>query len=609
MWCVVRSPFGSLAQVLSGLRFRLLLLVVLVCAPLVALIVHTAGEDRRRAVSNWQTRAEEMSQQAQREDEGLVSATRQLLLATAESSAVHSLNSRRCKKFLAEEKTSYPRYANLGVLKTNGEVIASVFPLASASSPKDQGYFRRAIQTHAFASGDFPANSVRGTPTVGFGYPVLDHAGRTLALVFAELNRPWTGLSGFDFAPPLPAGATWTEIDSQGRMLIRYPTDADWFGQPLPERALLPTLLNRSAGVIEQTNPKGMASVYAFKARPSQLAAGPVISILGTPKQVLFAEADRLLRRNLTWLGVAAGLALALGWGGSRVLVLRPVKALVRSTARLAAGDLTVRTGLPHSRDELGQLTLAFDQMVQALEQRELERQRASQKLQVLSHRLVEVQESERRHIARELHDEIGQNLTAAEMNLQAALKLPANPALERRLEQSIKAVEQVLEQVHDLSLSLRPSMLDDLGLEPTLRSYTHRQAELTGLKAEFQPADLDRRLDAVIETECFRIAQEALTNVVRHSQAKAVTVELSRKNGHLHLAVRDNGIGFDVSTLREQAVLGASLGLLSMEERAALAGGGLRFNSAPGKGTEVIAWFPLKWRAVPDLQKADEGE
>lgn len=151
--------------------------------------------------------------------------------------------------------------------------------------------------------------------------------------------------------------------------------------------------------------------------------------------------------------------------------------------------------------------------------------------------------------------------------------------------------------------------MLDDLGLEPTLRSYTHRQAELTGLKAEFQPADLDRRLDAVIETECFRIAQEALTNVVRHSQAKAVTVQLSRKNGHLHLAVRDNGIGFDVSTLREQAVLGASLGLLSMEERAALAGGGLRFNSAPGKGTEVIAWFPLKWRAVPDSQKADERE
>jgi signal transduction histidine kinase len=533
----------------------------------------------------------------------MVSATRQLLLATAESSAAHSLNARRCRKFLAGEIASYPRYTNLGVLKTNGEVVATALTALGATSHRDQSYFRRALENRAFAVGDFSPNS----ESVGFGYPVLDDSGRPLAVVFAELRRPWAGLSGSDLGPALPQGATWTEIDTQGRILTRYPANTAWFGQTLPERTLVPPVFDRPSGVIEKPDAKGVPYVYAFNARPSQLASGTVVSILGTPRQVLFGDADRLLRRNMTWLGIAATVALILGWGGSRVLVLQPVKALVRSTARLAAGDLTVRTGLPHSRDELGQLTLAFDQMVQALEQREMERQRASQKLQVLSHRLVEVQESERRHIARELHDEIGQNLTAAEMNLQAALQLPANPALERRLEQSIKAVEQVLEQVHDLSLSLRPSMLDDLGLEPTLRSYTHRQAELTGLKAEFQPANLERRLDPVIETECFRIAQEALTNVVRHAQAQSVIVELTRKNGHLHLAVRDNGIGFNVSALREEAVRGASLGLLSMEERAALAGGGLQFNSAPGRGTEVLAWFPLKWRATPETEKADE--
>ena len=603
----MRSLFGLIAQVLSGLRFRLLLLVVLVCAPLVALMLHTAGEDRRRAVSEWAKRAAELSQQAQHDEQGLVSATRQLLLATAESSAVHSLSSRRCRKFLIEELNSYPRYSNLGVLKTNGELLASAVNIPSASSPQHEGYFRRALQLQAFAVGDFPANSATGRPAIGFGYPVLDRASRPFAVVFAELDRPWAGRSGLAFAAPLPQGATWTEIDSRGRMLMRYPEDTDWFGQPLPERSLLLPVFSAISGGIEQLDAKGIPCFYAFYSRPSQLAGGNVVSILGIPKHTLFAEADRLLRRNLTWLGIAAAVALILGWGGSRVLVLQPVKALVRSTAKLAAGDLTVRTGLPHSRDELGQLTLAFDQMVQALEQRELERQRASQKLQVLSHRLVEVQESERRHIARELHDEIGQSLTAAEMNLQAALQLPANPALERRLEQSIKAVEQVLEQVHDLSLSLRPSMLDDLGLEPTLRSYTNRQAELTGIKADFQPAHLEGRLDPVIETECFRIAQEALTNVVRHSQARAVKVELSRKNGHLHLTVRDNGIGFDVSSLREQAVRGASLGLLSMEERAALAGGGLRFNSALGQGTEVQAWFPLKWRSASETEKTND--
>ena len=207
------------------------------------------------------------------------------------------------------------------------------------------------------------------------------------------------------------------------------------------------------------------------------------------------------------------------------------------------------------------------------------------------------MQESERRQIARELHDEIGQSLTAAEMNLQAALRAPRAPALERRLEDSIQAVERVLEQVHDLSLNLRPSMLDDLGLEPALRWYTQRQAALAGLEAEFRAEPLEARLDTVVETECFRIAQEAMTNVVRHAQATTLRVELRHAEGRLHLTVRDNGVGFDVPALRDAAMRGASLGLLSMEERATLTGGGLEFNCLPGQGTEIHAWFPLRWR------------
>jgi PAS domain S-box-containing protein len=219
-------------------------------------------------------------------------------------------------------------------------------------------------------------------------------------------------------------------------------------------------------------------------------------------------------------------------------------------------------------------------------------------KLQTLSRRLVEAQETERRHISRELHDEIGQALTVAQLNLQAVLQSPGAEAMARRLTESLDAVERVLEQVHDISLNLRPSMLDDLGLEPALRWYTNRQAALAGLTAEFATEALERRLDPAIETECFRIAQEALTNVVRHAQAHKVTVELHTSEGRLHLGVHDDGVGFEVAAVREQAVRGASLGLLSMEERAALAGGGLEFKSSPGQGTDVHAWFPLKWQA-----------
>jgi signal transduction histidine kinase len=275
----------------------------------------------------------------------------------------------------------------------------------------------------------------------------------------------------------------------------------------------------------------------------------------------------------------------------------------VNFSARLAAGDHSARTGLPRARDELRQLTCAFDQMAEALQRREAERQQAEgklkesrQRLQVLSRRLVEVQETERRHLARELHDQIGQALTVAELNLQALLQSPGIDGLAPRLKQSLEVVDRVLEQVHDLSLNLRPSMLDDLGLEPALRWYTDRQAMLAGLQAEVRADPLEQRLDPMIETECFRVAQEALTNVVKHAKAHTVTVELTRSDGQFHLWVRDDGVGFDVASVRDQAMRGVSLGVLSMEERATLAGGGLQYHATPGQGTEVHAWFPLKW-------------
>ena len=163
-------------------------------------------------------------------------------------------------------------------------------------------------------------------------------------------------------------------------------------------------------------------------------------------------------------------------------------------------------------------------------------------------------------------------------------------------MNESLTAVERVLEQVQDISLNLHPSLLDDLGLEPTLRWLTKRQAALGRLRAKVRVDPLEQRLDPIIETQCFRIVQEALTNVLKHAKARAVTVAVSQDGGQLNLSVRDDGIGFEVDSVREKAVRGASLGLLGMEERATLAGGGLQYHSTPGQGTEVHAWFPLKW-------------
>jgi PAS domain S-box-containing protein len=220
-------------------------------------------------------------------------------------------------------------------------------------------------------------------------------------------------------------------------------------------------------------------------------------------------------------------------------------------------------------------------------------------RLEALSRQLLQTQELERRHLARELHDEIGQTMTAIKLNLQAARRLCPGPLEEEqrrtvtaRIDESIAIVDRTIGEVRNLSLDLRPSLLDDLGLVPALRWYVERQAARAGFAAEVD-ADLDERLPPDLETACFRVVQEAITNAARHGHAQQVSVMLCRENGCLELAVRDDGAGFDVAAARERAARGDSLGLLGMQERVRLAGGTIDIRSAPGQGTEIRITLP----------------
>lgn len=217
-------------------------------------------------------------------------------------------------------------------------------------------------------------------------------------------------------------------------------------------------------------------------------------------------------------------------------------------------------------------------------------------RLQMLSQELLEVQEAERRHISRELHDEVGQVLTAIKVNLQAAQKLAISDSIRPHIDESISAVERTLDQVRNLSLDLRPSMLDDLGVVAAVRWYLDRQASRAGFQAHFN-ADIPKvRLNPELETTCFRIVQEAITNAVRHAQAQNVWVSLVQCNpNELELLIKDDGVGFDVGTVMQRSAGDMSLGILGMHERAELIGGNLKVNSDPQKGTEIQAIFPIE--------------
>ena len=235
-------------------------------------------------------------------------------------------------------------------------------------------------------------------------------------------------------------------------------------------------------------------------------------------------------------------------------------------------------------------------------QQAEAALQAAHQRLQALSRHLVEVQEAERRHLARELHDEIGQGLTAFKMNLQGLQSAPDLATQQRLAQQGIDFVDHLLEEVRTLSLKLRPPMLDDLGLQPALRWLVNQASREGGFKTRLTVDPALLRLNPALETACFRVIQEALTNAVRHAGASEVDITVRLERDALRLSVQDNGRGFDYAAARRRAETGLSLGLMTMEERASLVGGRLECHSAAGVGTELAAVFPVHSETASEL-------
>lgn len=276
-------------------------------------------------------------------------------------------------------------------------------------------------------------------------------------------------------------------------------------------------------------------------------------------------------------LAEAVGLhdAIALPVRAGNVLAI-----LAFYSDRISSRDPDLRTTLESVASQIGQF---------------LERMRAADQLRQYAQQLMHAQEQERARIARELHDEIGQALALVKMNVRSVHDITDTTSVSPRLAQSLGIIEETLQRVRRLALDLRPSMLDDLGLVATLQWYIERQVEWgewdISIHADLDPDD---RLPLDLETACFRVAQEALTNIARHAQATTIGIDVWQDSNSLHMQIRDNGIGFDVQASQERAARGLSVGLLGMRERVALAGGELTIHSAPNQGT--LLWVQLPY-------------
>jgi signal transduction histidine kinase/cytochrome b subunit of formate dehydrogenase len=348
----------------------------------------------------------------------------------------------------------------------------------------------------------------------------------------------------------------------------------------------------------------------------------------------------RTLRQRAIMFGVPAVMvALAFAWITARS-VLRPIGVLNTAAGRIAGGDLS--QPVPDlGKDEVGGLAKTFEAMRVRLQEsqegiqslnRDLEnrvRERTSELeasrdhlrdaadekaalYEELSHKeaargellrkLITAQEEERRRIARELHDETGQVLTALVVGMDTAALAPDTDiaAIREKLGELRGVAVDALDDVHRLIRDLRPSVLDDLGLVTGLTWYAETRLQPAGVRAQVTVTGDERRLPAEVETALFRIGQEAISNIAWHAQASNVLVGLDFRNGNVTLEVEDDGVGFDVASVLESPDSRRGWGILGMRERASLLGGTLEITSSPDEGTKVRATVPVQ-RGEPD--------
>lgn len=242
--------------------------------------------------------------------------------------------------------------------------------------------------------------------------------------------------------------------------------------------------------------------------------------------------------------------------------------------------------------DDAGLASAFADQAAVAIRNAQLFEQARTgrERLQILSQQRIEVQESERRRIARELHDEISQVLTGLKLTLETIRRSPAK-ASKTRLAQAMEFIDELMARVREMSLNLRPTMLDDAGLLPALLWHFGHYTSQTGVVVSFEHRGLDSRFPPELETAAYRVIQESLTNVARYAGVSKVTVQLFADQDMLRIWVEDKGVGFDPGPA---LAVGGSFGLVGMHERVSLLGGQLTVDSAPGMGTRLIAELPV---------------
>ncbi len=370
----------------------------------------------------------------------------------------------------------------------------------------------------------------------------------------------------------------------------------------------LPPEARPSSVVVTDDNQRVFRSMYPIKNAPQCMTCHdpdqPIIGLLLT--DIPFTKIESALavdlRENLLWWGGTILVTIVVVNLAISNIVINRLQRLAQALVGFGQDQLSLR--LPaDDPDEIGQLSEAFNSMSQRIED-EVDENRAlsdhlhmqnKQRGELLKH-LITAQEDERKRVARELHDDLGQGLAALALQTEAIEQLIASDTegAINQLNLIRDLITDTTDRMYELILALRPSTLDDLGLVAALQSHAERFLSGSGITFELNAAGLTNRLEPEMETALYRIYQEALNNVRRHSGAKRVSITITMQDGFLKSKIQDDGRGFDLRRLDSNGDSPHGLGLLGIKERVSQWGGNVEIITKPGSGTLIRLSIPI---------------
>ena len=354
-----------------SLRFRLLMLVLLAVLPAFGLALSNASAQRRQAIKQVEDDALRLAWITADHHNELIEGARQLLFSLAQIPSMQAENRTACRDLLASIKSENPRYSNILKVDLSGHIICDAISSGFSGQIPFDGFPQEIIETKSFTIGNYVISPTTHKPIIGFGYPLINEKGDVNALLIVTLDLG--SLDDLFSDVELPPFSTLTLRDRNNTILSHYPEPKKWIGltnSDFKDPTLQVDL--KATGTIESVGKDGVPRLYAYT--PLQNAPKSGLSItVGIPKSIAFAEANRLLTRNLITLGFVIAVAFAITWIYSDLSVLRQIRSILNMTRKLASGDLSARTGVGYNRGELNQLAQAFDNMAAALEIRSVE--------------------------------------------------------------------------------------------------------------------------------------------------------------------------------------------------------------------------------------------